>query len=407
VDIDASLEWCDRRLLARIHRRTINRLRAEIEPVSPAVFLRFLMRWQHLEPGTQLHGPQGLLTVITQLQGFEAAATSWESKLLPARVADYSPEMLDLLCFSGEIAWARLTAPAAPALEAARRLVPTKAAPITFFRREDADWLLHAAGWNASTARERISAPAAQVMSWLEQRGASFFNDLVRATGESGETLLKSQIEDALWELATAGSVTADGFDNLRALLDPKRRRAEGKGRTARPRHSAGRWSLISNLLDARELPELESLDEVRARSARERAQLAEAQARQLLRRYGVIFRALMDRENAALPWHDILLACRKLEARGEIRGGRFVSGFSGEQYALPEAVEALRATRRLPPLAMARLISAADPLNLAGILVPGDRVTAQAETIVELTPADEGSGASARAAAERESVIA
>jgi ATP-dependent Lhr-like helicase len=366
------------------------------------------MRWQHVEPETRLHGAQGLLTILTQLQGFEAAATAWESKLLPARVADYSPEMLDLLCFSGEIAWARLTAPASPSLEAARRVVPTRAAPITFFRREDAGWLLKAAGWSRAAAAERISPAATQLMSLLEARGASFFNDLARANGE-GDHLLKSQVEDGLWELATAGLVTADGFDNLRALLDPKRRRAEGKGKNARPRHSAGRWSLISELLNNEEAPvQLQEPAEARAQLLLDHSQLAEMQARQLLRRYGVIFRGLMARESATLPWHDLLRACRRLEARGEIRGGRFVSGFSGEQYALPEAVEALRAARRLGPLERPLVISASDPLNLAGILVPGERVPAQAEGVVDLVPAAaEGAGATARSAEQRSPIMA
>jgi len=386
-DSEPQLEWCERRLLARIHRRTLNRLRAEIEPVPPAVFQRFLLRWQHLEPETRLHGAQGVSMILRQLQGFEAAAGAWESKLLPARVRDYDPEMLDLLCFSGEIAWARLSPPAAVQGDGARRLTPTRAAPFTFFRREDAAWLLQAAGWKPSDVLGRLSQAARQVMGWLEERGAVFFSDLVRLSAAGQPHLVQSQIEDALWELAAAGLVTADGFDNLRALLDPKRRRGEGAGKTARPRHSAGRWSLVRTLLN----PSVGA--ETGADTTRD-PDLATRQAQQLLRRYGVVFRALLTRESATLPWYDLLLALRRLETHGEVRGGRFVSGFAGEQYALPEALEALRATRKLAPLERPLQLSASDPLNLVGIILPGERIPAQMETTVQLGPAAEGGGA-------------
>ncbi|MGH9535546.1 MAG: DEAD/DEAH box helicase [Terriglobales bacterium] len=333
---DCPEEWCDRRLLARIHRRTLHRLRAEIEPVDPDVWRRFLARWQHAEPETRLSGAAGLSVVLRQLQGWEAAAEDWERAILPARVRDYDPADLDLLCLSGELGWGRLWPPAAAPTGARRRRRPARNAPMAFFRREDAGWLLP-----PSSDARRFSTAAEAVVGWLSHRGALFFADLARlaAAGEGGgEKLVASQVEDALWELAAVGQVTADGFDNLRALLDPKRRRGEGHGRAARPRHSAGRWSLLSR--PAMPLP---------ARGTPEEAALAERLLEQLLRRYGVLFRAAVERERLLVGWYALLQAARRWEARGLARGGHFVRGFSGEQFALPEAVEALRAARRLP----------------------------------------------------------
>ncbi|TAN22053.1 MAG: DEAD/DEAH box helicase [Acidobacteria bacterium] len=341
--------WCERALLARIHRRMVHRLRAEVETIAPAVFYRFLRRWQHLEAGTRLHGLRGLEAVLDQLQGFEAPAQAWEQHLLPARVADYAPELLDQLCLSGAFTWARLSA------SSGKRAAPTRNSPLAFFRRSEADWLLAASGWKPID--EALSAEAIAVLARLRQRGASFFADLVLPG------MVKSQIEDALWELVAAGLVTADGFDNLRAFLDPKRR--SGERHAAMPRHALGRWALLA--------AEPANLADEAVRMA-----LAERQAQLWLRRYGVIFKALLAREASALPWYEILLACRRLEARGEIRGGRFVSGFAGEQYALPQAVEALKAQRRLTPDARTAAIAAADPLNLAGIILPGERVPSQ-----------------------------
>ncbi|HXR97178.1 MAG TPA: DEAD/DEAH box helicase [Terriglobales bacterium] len=345
--------WCERSLLARIHRRMVRRLRAEIEPVSPGIFHRFLSRWQHTEPATRLHGLSGLQAVLEQLQGFEAAASAWESSLLPARVANYEPALLDELCLSGEFGWARIT-PTSGA-----RVTPSRNSPITFFRRADMAWLLPAAGWLPDGDGRALSAEAEYVLQVLARRGASFFSELC------GAGVVKSQVEDGLWELVAAGRATADGFDNLRAFLDPKRRAGQGHGSQSRPRHSAGRWALLR----------IENAD-VAAGSRGEadlaRADLAERQARLWLRRYGVIFKALLARESSALPWYDVLLACRRLEARGEIRGGRFVSGFAGEQYALPHAVEALRAVRRLGATPFAsEALAASDPLRLEGVLLP------------------------------------
>ena len=338
----ATFGWCERGLLARIQRRMVRRLRAEIEPVAPAVYARFLRRWQHLEPGARLHGQRGLAAVLEQLQGFEAAASAWERELLPARVADYAPALLDELCLSGEFAWARISprksrvsANGGPA-----RVAPNRNSPITFFRRGDAAWLLRASGWQPAAERNgnsRLSPAAAQVLARLERRGASFFAAL------AGDGLVASQVEDALWELVAAGLATADGFDNLRAFLDPKRRAGQGRAAVARPRHSPGRWTLVQEALPDAAAPPASQGDRELARHA-----LAEQQARQWLRRYGVIFKAGLEAESSAVGWYEVLLACRRLEARGEIRGGRFVSGYAGEQYALPQAVEALRIVRRV-----------------------------------------------------------
>jgi ATP-dependent Lhr-like helicase len=311
----------------------------------------FLLRWHHLAPGARLHGVDGTLEVIKQLQAYELPASAWESDVLPKRVARYSPDYLDRLCLSGELLWGRLSRhPAFERDEIAGRVRPTRIAPVAFFLREDAGRLLGTAG---PQREPNLSHPARETLAHLERHGASFFWDLQRATGR-----LPSEIEDALWELVAAGLVTADGFENLRSLLDPKRRRGQGRGRNARPRHAPGRWALLGV---TSERPEPD----------------AEAFARVLLRRWGVVFRDLLARETLAPAWRDLLVALRRMEARGEIRGGRFVSGFIGEQYALPEAVELLRAARRDDGPRPALDISAADPLNLLGIVLPGARVSA------------------------------
>ena len=325
----AELEWCHRRLLARIHRLTVGRLRREIEPVTTAEFFAFLNRWQHLAPGQQLHGLDGTLEIIRQLQGSEFAAAAWESEVLPRRIAQYKPEYLDHLCLAGEVSWGRLSPH--PAFERdsddARRVRPTRVAPLAIFLRDDASWLL---ATPQPQPKESLSHPARETLAVLETRGASFFADLTRATGR-----LASEIEEALWELVAAGLVTADGFENLRALLDPKRRRGEGRGRTARPRHAPGRWTLLRHT----EVPHENH---------------TEAFAHQLLLRWGVIFRDAAYREPLAPVWRDLLGVLRRLESRGEIRGGRFISAFLGEQFALPEALDLLRAVRRIGETASA-----------------------------------------------------
>jgi ATP-dependent Lhr-like helicase len=348
-------EWCDRRLLARIHRLTVATLRKQIEPVTPAVFMRWLLRWQHLAPGSQLQGERAVLESLRQLQGFEIPANAWERQVLARRIADYDPAWLDQLCLTGAVGWGRLS-PHPATLEASdgngrRRVIPTSVAPITFFVRDEADWMTpHGSSGDA----QGLSPVSRQVFDYLCQRGASFFADIVRATGK-----LKAEIETGLWELVAAGVVTADGFDNLRALIDPKRRAGQGSGRTSRPRHSAGRWAILHN------------------DSGVERERAIEATCWMLLKRHGVVFRDLMVRESNLPKWRDLQIAFRQLEARGEIRGGRFVDGFLGEQFALPVAVESLRATRKLPLTGEVITISAADPLNLVGVIVPGERIPA------------------------------
>ncbi len=350
------IEWCDRRPLARIHRLTVGELRKQIQPVTPAQFMRWLLRWQHLAPGTQMAGERGVLEVLGQLQGYEAPANAWERQILQRRIAGYTPEILDQLCLTGAVGWGRLSPhPASLAVwnaaGAGRRVVPTSVAPVAFFVREDADWMMPGRAHDPQAA-ERLSPAAREIYGFLQRRGASFFADIVRGTGK-----LKSEVETGLWELVTAGLLTADGFDNLRALIDPKRRAGQSTGRTARPRHSTGRWSLLY-------------VDQTTDRTA-----ALEAMCNVLLRRYGVVFRDVLTRESILPPWRELLITLRRLEDRGEVRGGRFVSDFAGQQFALPAAVESLRAMRHDPSSRELVTVSAADPLNLAGILVPGERV--------------------------------
>ena len=350
-------EWCDRRLLARIHRLTLGSLRSQIQPATAAQFMRWLLRWQHVAPSTQVFGERGTLEILQQLQGFEAPANSWERQIFSRRIANYDPKVLDQLCLTGAVGWGRLS-PHPASLEDAksvnRRVVPSSVAPIAFFVREDAEWMISQHGDAETEVPRGLSVAARDALKYLRERGASFFADLVRGTGK-----LKSEMETALWELVTAGLITADGFDNIRALIDPKRRSGQGRGHSARPRHSVGRWSLLF-----RE----EMTDRTRA---------VDAICWMLLKRYGVIFREVIARETIVPRWRELLIALRRLEDRGEIRGGRFVTGFIGEQFALPMAVESLRATRDSKAAGETVTISAADPLNLVGIILPGGRVSA------------------------------
>jgi ATP-dependent Lhr-like helicase len=355
-------------------------LRKQIEPVTAAQFMRWLLRWQHVAPGSQAAGERGTLEVLQQLQGFEVPANAWERQVLALRLTDYDPKWLDQLCLTGAVGWGRLS-PHPATLESGgnsdgsgrqRRVIPTSVAPITFFVREEADWMGLAKNPHFWQSRPEVGRPnsdvahpnfepshglshgAELVLDFLRQRGASFFADVVRGTGK-----LKAEIETALWELVAAGLVTADGFDNLRSLIDPKRRAGQGSGRSLRPRHSAGRWALLH------------------ADPALERPRAIEAACWMLLRRYGIVIRDLLARESNLPSWRELLMAFRRLEDRGEIRGGRFVDGFLGEQFALPVAVESVRAMRSLPLSGETITLSAADPLNLVGILVPGERVPA------------------------------
>ncbi len=362
--VSQETEWCERRLLARIHRLTLGQLRQQIQSVTPAQFMHWLLRWQHIAPSTQLLGERGTLEAIRQLQGFEAPANSWERQILKRRIADYDPATLDQLCLTGAVGWGRLSPHPATletfsSADTKRRVIPTSVAPITFFVREDSEWMIpHRETGEAEMTG--LSAEGAAVLRFLRQRGASFFADIVRGTGK-----LKSEVEAALWELVAAGLLTADGFDNLRALIDPKRRSGQGTGRVSRPRHSSGRWSLLFSG---------EALDHARA---------LEATCWMLLRRYGMVFREILSREANLPKWRELLITLRRLEDRGEVRGGRFVSGFLGEQFALSMAVESLRAMRNQQPTGEVITISAADPLNLVGIVVPGERVAANSGKVV------------------------
>ena len=389
---NGDLEWCNRRLLARIHRLTIGRLRREIEPVTSAEFLRFLFRWQHLAPGSQLHGIEGTLAVLQQLQGYEVPAGAWESDVLSRRVADYSPELLDRLCLSGEVMWGRLSPhPVFDGTETARdsdfgreRIRPTRVAPIAIFLRDDAGWLIGRAEASVGPQHqavalpfaepgvdlERLSASARAVLDALAHRGASFQSELVAAMGRP-----QREVEEALWELTATGMVTGDGFENLRTLADPGRRRPSGVERFRRSRRRAGRWALLTGGHGTAE------------------HQRAEAFARQLLRRWGIVFKDVTAREGLMPPWRSVLQALRRMEARGEVRGGRFVAGYLGEQFAQSEAVDALRAGRRMGQNGEALRAGAADPLNLAGILTPGPRVSPLSGQTVELIPARETAG--------------
>jgi ATP-dependent Lhr-like helicase len=340
-------DWCDRALLARIHRLTLGRLRREIEPVSGADFLRFLLRWQHAAPGARLHGTRGLAEVVGQLQGFHAAAGAWEREILPARVAGYEPGMLDALCLGGEVAWGRLAVAPEAGDVPRRRAAPTRHAPVTLALRGDLPWLLTA----SAVEPPPLGASARKLVELLGRCGACFLPDLAAMTGR-----LPTEVEGALWELVSAGLVTCDGFAGLRVLLEPPARH-----RPRRPGQGGGRWALLRP-----PLPEGVAVPSP-----------LEPVARQLLARWGVVFRDLLAREPVAPPWRELLPLYRALEARGEIRGGRFVAGLAGEQFALPAAVETLRAVRRAPPAGERVELSGADPLNLVGGILPGAKVPA------------------------------
>ena len=393
----ASIEWCERRLLARIHRYTLGRLRREIEPVSRAEFVRFLFEWQRVKPDDRREGDESLAAVVAELEGFAAPAAAWETEILPARIVGFTPDMLDRLCLAGRASWARLVPPVRET--PGRSFGPIRSTPIALFsrqgRRQASLWLAPAAvaatdgellagprPFSDSTAPEgteaedrnasgtggsatlssgtgkvpsKVAVPqggdaapaplstgARGILAYLESRGASFFDDILAETGASG-----LDAAAALGELIAQGRVSADGFAGLRAFTGASARRLRAVA-------EAGRWSCVARrAADAGNVGE----DGV------------EAVARTLLRRYGVVFKPLLARESITVPWRDLLREFRRLEARGEIRGGRFVAGFTGEQYALPEAVETLRRVRRAPADGVIVTLSAADPLNLTGVV--------------------------------------
>jgi len=391
-DEPRATEWCERRLLARIHRMTIGRLRKEIESVSAADFMRFLLRWQHVHPGSQLHGRDGIAQVIGQLQGLELPGPAWERDVLSARINLYNGNDLEQLCLAGEVAWGRLRTaepnplgppsrsgkgevppdgPVPPSRRGkgvrglgrrgGRRAAPTRAAPLALAMRESLPLLLEPVASEDDVLRE-VSSLAREVFGYLKDHGAAFLNDIARATGR-----LPTQTEEALWELVARGLVTGDGIAGLRTLLLPESKRRSSprhlrgiRGGAAKRSMPVGRWSLLRTQVTGSA-----SDDEV-----------AEHFARQLLRRYGVVLRELLAREVRAPAWRTLLQIYRRMEARGEIRGGRFVAGFVGEQYALPEAVDTLRAVRRAAKEDESVVVGAADPLNLVGIITPGTRIS-------------------------------
>ena len=426
------MEFCDRRILARIHRDTIGRLRREVEPVSAAEFVRFLARWQHVDDGYWVRGEDGLLQVVDQLQGFEAAAVAWETDVLPLRVADYRPHELDSLCLEGDVVWGRFSrrtnGDGSP-----NRAALSRNGPISLGLRESLPWLITESETNGAGP---VGA-AADVYELLSTRGASFLADIIRGTRR-----LPADVENALWQLVAMGLVTSDGFAGLRSLVDGTAKQVRQSHRFRRRngrRPAASRWSLLevppdddwdalpdepvggsdrsrepdearASVIPAKagiHLPDAEppdALDHARHRESDEaRASVIPAKAGihlpdaeppdaldhvrhrepeeerafQLLHRYGIVFPDLLAREPAAPPWRVLVRIYRRAEARGEIRGGRFVTGFIGEQFALPEAVEMMRSTRRAEDDGSLTIVSACDPLNLAGILSPGPRVPA------------------------------
>ena len=354
-------QWCDRRLLARIHRYTVRRLRSEIEPVAARDFLRFLFSWQHVEEEARLEGPDALAALLSLTEGFEAPASAWETEILPARLKGYEPSSLDAHCLAGRLAWARLTPPAGGSGRTGP-VTAVRATPIALMERRTAPlWLSLAPADGGAGPSRRAEA----VLDCLVEHGALFFDELVEAAH-----LLRAEVEQALAELVALGLVTSDSFGGLRALLTPADKRKTHAGAKRRGRilpfaiESGGRWALVR-----------------RAKQNCGAAQPPEAiehVARALLRRYGVVFWRLLAREASWLPpWRELLRVYRRLEARGEIRGGRFVAGFSGEQYALPEAVGLMREVRRRPASGQWVSLSGADPLNLVGVLTPGVKLPA------------------------------
>ncbi len=348
-------EWCERRLLARIHRYTVKRLRAEIEPVAARDFLRFLFEWQRALPDARMQGPDAVAAVLAQLEGYEAPASAWETDILPSRITEYEPEWLDEHCRAGRFVWTRLEPRSS---DRDRGASPIRSTPITLLaRRSVGEWSAFTEGHDP----EHLTSRARAVMDYLKTSGASFFDEIADHVG-----MLPVEVEEALAELVALGIVNSDSFGGLRALLVPGSQRGRASGRASRrKRHialfamaDAGRWALVRR-------PKASAHDEA-----------VEHVVRTLLRRWGVIFWRLLAREAAWLPpWRDVVICCRRLEARGEIRGGRFVAGFSGEQYAAPEAVALLREARRRPHAGQYLSLSAADPLNLLGIVTPGARL--------------------------------
>ena len=385
------LEWCERRLLARIHRYTVKRLRQEIEPVEPRDFMRFLFEWQHLAPESGVEGPDALAAVLAQLEGFEAPAAAWESEILPVRMKSYDFTWLDDLCLSGRAVWTRLSP---PTINGAREHAggPVRTTPIALLQRRNiALWTVLGAGAGlmANAVAVPLSSRGRLLLDYLTKHGASFFDEL-----SGGTRLLRSQLEEALGELVAVGLVTSDSFMGLRALLLPSDEKSENARRARRGRRGlmgiddAGRWSLtrrgsqqqeVSDAITATAAPTSPSPSlSQRAAAAKIDPETVEHIAWVLLKRYGVVCWRMIEREAAWLPpWRDLLRVYHRLEARGEIRGGRFVAGLSGEQFALPDAVGLMRKVRKQPMRGALVNICGADPLNLVGSVIPGAKVPA------------------------------
>ncbi|HEX3010289.1 MAG TPA: hypothetical protein VHO90_22015, partial [Bacteroidales bacterium] len=346
-------EWCERRLLARIHRYTIDKLRSEIKPVSPAEFMHYLFHWQHVisEDESEVH--LQLRKVLDQLEGYEAQSVAWEGDILPARIKSYSYTSLDLLLMTGEYIWGRFKTGKTDPQQFTN--VPIRTTPVTFIKRENLKYYLSP---NDNADIDKLTVYARTIFKILGDSGALFFFQL-----EEKSRLLKSQVEDALTELISVGLATSDSFTGLRTLLIPDKYYTEKRrsGKVIFDLQQAGRWWLLThqeNKADGSQQDEyLESL------------------AMMLLKRYGIVFRKLAEKEKVLFAWYDLLKIYRKMEARGIIRGGRFVEGFGGEQYALPEAVSVVRSLRKQEPSESFISISAADPLNLTGFITPGKRI--------------------------------
>ena len=353
-------ELCDRRILARIHRSTISGLRKQVEPVSAATFIRFLIEWQRCSAGSRATGVGGLLDVIEQMQGFEAAAGAWEPEILSSRVAEYSPSSLDELCYSGEVAWGRFSRGSSNGASSVNSPVLSRSVPISMGLRTSLTWLLQP----QDGSRAEIVGAARDVLDFLRERGASFLQDIA-----SGTHRLPSETEKALWQLAANGVVTTDGFSPVRSMVDGTTRRVRRSGRARRGgtrRSLSSRWSLLDSAVPVTE----------NGFAAGDEEKTVRARGMQLLQRYGVVFPEVLRRDALAPRWRELARFYRRAEARGEVRGGRFVAGFIGEQFALPEAVERLRNLRNVRSDGSLVTVSACDPLNLAGILTPGPRVT-------------------------------
>jgi ATP-dependent Lhr-like helicase len=369
-------EWCSRRLLARIHSYTLNRLRKEIEPVSAADFLRFLFVWQKVAPDHQVEGPESVAAILDQLEGFEAPAGSWESEILPARLADYDPAWLDALCLSGKLTWLRLSPPRLSP-EKTNNSTPVRSTPVVLLSRRNVSVWRSVFPVQPESNGVTLTTNTQAVYEHLNLHGASFFVDII-----AGTNLLPSMVEESLGELVFRGLVSADSFTGLRALLTPLSKSTHREVEKRRRKHkqvyrmdNAGRWVCLRR-------EERDSTAPPNGNQSIDREAI-EAVAHKLLARYGVVFRKVLERESINLPWRDLLRVYRRLEARGELRGGRFVGGFSGEQFALNEAVQLLRSIRRAAPDETLISISAADPLNLVGIITPGSRLSSSASNRV------------------------